>query len=305
MRTLVLCLGVALVSMLACNPAADLSSAEKNQGPGGDQEQTAEPANNIIRHRVGLRSARGLNLVMQSLVGKSNEQPNTGDRQPNPAGNNQGNQDDNNADNQANNGMGNEAASASANTACRKESKCAEFTINSHGATVCARHAGFEMVGEGKVGNEFCQVSGLLPSGGGAGVNSGGVLALTGAGQVGIFKLGSAYCAQLMEEGNEGKQTRSQRLPSVAAQLNAITLSTSPADLSDALRSAVAKALVENLHGAGLAIRPDQQKMEQELTNLMTALMNTKEDNSRAATNQEVLIGACTAALASAQVTFY
>ena len=300
MRTL--WLFFAIVCMLACNTSNFGSGSNKN-----DEERVAGTASdNKIRYRVGLRSARSLNLIMQSLTGEATDDENTDSNVGDNTGNNMmgGNANNDLNDGRTNNGMGQEVASASANSACIKKSKCAEFTVNSHGAKTCVRFAGFDLVGEGKIGNEFCGVSELLPSGGGAGVSSGGVLGLTGAAQVGVFKLGSAYCQQLMEDSSTGQQTRSQRLPEVAEQINDLNLNTRPADISEDLRSAIAKALIENFHGK-LNARPDQKETEQVLVDLMSELSSVQEDNSNTTSNQEVLIGACTAALSSAQVTFY
>lgn len=281
------CLFFAIISVIACNPASSLMD-EKTSDDGQSKKISGDANENVIRYRVGLRSPRSLNLIMHSLVGEA-----IGEREP-----------DNTAGKLASNGMGRDVESAGRNSFCQKVSKCAEFTKTSWGQSVCKRNAGFEMVGKGKVGSELCSVSGLLPSGGGAGVSSGALLGLTGAGQVGIFKLGSAYCSQLMEDSAKGKKTRLQRLPSVAEQINAITLSKRPADMTEALHSAVAKALVENFHGSS-GVRPNQQKTEQVLIDLMADLSKTKEKNNSETSNQEVLIGACAAALSSAQVTFY
>ena len=132
------------------------------------------------------------------------------------------------------------------------------------------------------------------------------ILGLTGPTQVGIFKLASTYCQQLMADNEAGKQARIQKLPTVATQINALTFSQRPADIGASLQSSFAAALVDNFHSQGLAVRPDAAAMKKNLVELMAELSSTEEEQgNRQASNQEVLVGACSAALASAQVMFH
>ena len=101
--------------------------------------------------------------------------------------------------------------------------------------------------GKGKVGQVWCSgVKDLLP-------RNNDALGLMGSTQVGIFKLASAYCQQLMGDNN----ALQQKLPTVAEQLKAIQMSKRPADIDTSLQTAVAEALVDNFHGEGLSVRPD------------------------------------------------
>ena len=135
---------------------------------------------------------------------------------------------------------------------------------------------------------------------------SNNILGLTGPAQVGIFKLASTYCQQLMADNEAGKQARIQKLPTVATQINALTFSQRPADIDASLQSSLAAALVDNFHSQGLAVRPDAATTKSDLLALMAELISTEEEQgNRQASNQEVLVGACSAALASAQVMFH
>ena len=135
---------------------------------------------------------------------------------------------------------------------------------------------------------------------------SSNLLSLTGPTQVGIFKLASAYCHQLMQDNDAAKQARTQKLPTVAEQINAITMLPRPAAIDSARQHAIAAAFVDHFHDTELAVRPDAATTKSALAELMADLISTQEETgNKQASNQEVLVGACSAALASAQMVFH
>lgn len=156
----------------------------------------------------------------------------------------------------------------------------------------------------GEVNKVWCSgVKDLLPK-------SNNILSLTGPTQVGIFKLASAYCKELMQDNDRGKQARVQRLSTVATQLNAIKMSQRPAAIDTSLQNSLAAAFIEHFHGTQ-TVRPDAATSTSTLVALMADLSSTQEEGGHGhhhhqqASNQEVLVGVCNAALASAQMMFY
>lgn len=149
----------------------------------------------------------------------------------------------------------------------------------------------------GEVGKVWCSgVKDLLPK-------SNDILGLTGPTQVGIFKLASTYCKELMQDNDRGKQARVQHLSAVATQLNAIKMSQRPAAIDTSLQNSIAAAFIEHFHGTQTA-RPDAATST--LVALMADLSSTQEEgHHQQASNQEVLVGVCSAALASAQMVFH
>ncbi len=171
-------------------------------------------------------------------------------------------------------------------------------------ATSCKRKhghhgKGYTLVGKGAVNQLWCSgVKDLLPK-------SSHILSLTASTQVGIFKLASAYCQQLMQDNDNGKQARVQKLPTVAAQLNDIKMSQRPATIDTSLQNSIAAAFVNHFHGTQ-TVRPEAATTQSDLATLMANLISTQEEKGhKQASNQEVLMGACSAALASAQMVFH
>lgn len=151
----------------------------------------------------------------------------------------------------------------------------------------------------GEVGKVWCSgVKDLLPK-------SNDILSLTGPTQVGIFKLASTYCKELMQDNDYGKQVRVQQLSAVATQLNAIKMSQRPAAIDTSLQNSIAAAFIEHFHGTQ-TVRPDAATSTSTLVALMADLSSTQEEgHHQRASNQEVLVGVCSAALASAQMVFH
>ena len=108
-----------------------------------------------------------------------------------------------------------------------------------------------------------------------------------------------------MQDNNNGEQARTQRLPTVATQLNAIKMSQRPADIDSSLQNSIAEAFVDHFHDTQ-TVRPDAATTKSDLAELMADLISTQEEKgNKQASNQEVLVGACSAALASAQMMFH
>jgi len=164
-------------------------------------------------------------------------------------------------------------------------------------------HHGSHYTYVGEVNKVWCSgVKDLLPK-------SNNILSLTGPTQVGIFKLASAYCKELMQDNERGKQARVQQLSTVATQLNAIKMSQRPAAIDTSLQNSLAAAFIEHFHGRQ-TVRPDTATSTSTLVALMADLSSTQEEHGhhhqhQQASNQEVLVGLCSAALASAQMVFY
>ena len=165
-------------------------------------------------------------------------------------------------------------------------------------------HPGNHYAYVGEVNKVWCRgVKDLLPK-------SNNILSLTGPTQVGIFKLASAYCKELMQDNDSGKQARVQQLSTVATQLNALKMSQRPAAIDTSLQNSLAAAFIEHFHGRQ-TVRPDAATSASALVALMADLSSTQEEHGHGqghhhqASNQEVLVGVCSAALASAQMVFY
>ncbi len=175
----------------------------------------------------------------------------------------------------------------------------AKVPVAASAATSCEKNSEGGWHHNTFVGKVWCSgVKDLLPK-------SSNVLSLTGPTQVGIFKLASTYCKELMQDNDNGEQARTQRLPTVATQLNAIKMSQRPADIDTALQNSIAAAFVDHFHDTQ-TVRPDAETTKSDLAELMADLISTQEEKgNKQASNQEVLVGACSAALASAQMMFH
>ena len=251
-----------IIGVFACNSS---SFGVKEVSPGSADASPGNIDPGKIRFSFGLRDFRAINATMHNKAGPvQNSQASEGHGHDNTENN--------------------KSLAAAAATTCKQQGRW-------HG-----HNESYTSVGVGKVGEVWCGgVKDLLPKGSDP-------LGLTGPTQVGIFKLASAYCQQLMADNNAIKQ----KLPTVAEQLKTLQMSTRPADISSSLQTAVAAALIDNFHGEGLSIRPDAATIKSDLAKLMADLISTQEEKwQKQASNQEVLVGACSAALASAQTMFH
>ena len=266
----------------------------------GADDAAAGSADGKIRFSFGLRNFREITITMHSKVGLVDKSANTSSSEQHNKHGREGMSEGMSKDMNEGESIGNKESGNVSIAANVAETTCAPKKAKRKGEESIGWHGSY--TNKSEVGKVWCSgVKDLLPK-------SNALTGLTGPTQVGIFKLASVYCQQLMQDTDAGKQARTRRLPTVASQLNALTMAKRPADIDSALQNSIAAAFVDNFHGEGLSVRPDAATIKSDLAKLMADLISTQDgQNNEAsqASNQEVLVGACSAALASAQMVFY